>query len=52
MRRVLHDIWVVLKPLLEVVLAIVILVVLVVVPTLKGSTGAIKNNLNGVVVSA
>lgn len=52
MRRVLHGIWVVLKPVLEVLLAVVVLAVLILVPTLKGSTGAIKNNLNGVAVSA
>ena len=52
MRRVLHDIWVVLKPVSWALLAAVILVVLVVVPTLTGSTGTVKNNLNGVALSA
>ena len=52
MRRILHDIWVVVKPVSWVLLAAVILVVLVVVPTLTGSTGTVKNNLNGVALSA
>ena len=52
MRRVLHDIWVVVKPLLEVLLAIVVLAVLILVPSLKGSASGIKNNLSGVVVQA
>ena len=42
-----HKIWRVLKPILEAVLAIVILAVLVVVPTLSGTTGPAKDNLNG-----
>ena len=46
-----HKIWRVLKPLLEVVLAIVILAVLVVVPTLGGENLDVKNNLNGVALS-
>jgi hypothetical protein len=52
MRRVLHDIWVVLKPVSEVLLALVILVGLVVVPTLGGENVNVKNNLNGFVTSA
>ncbi len=52
MRRVLHDIWVVLKPVGEVLIALVILAGLAVVPTLSGENLDIKNNLNGFVVSS
>lgn len=51
MMRVRHDIWLVLKPLLEVALAIVIIAVLMVVPTLGGEDLDVKNNLNGFNVS-
>ena len=47
MTRVRHDIWLVLKPLLEVGLTLVIVAVLLVVPTLGGENLAVKNSLNG-----
>lgn len=49
MRRALHGIWVVVKPLGEVVLALLILLLAILIPTLGGSVGAVKNNLNSVV---
>ena len=49
MRRFLHGLWRVIKPLGAVVLALLILLVAILVTTLGGSTGAVKNNLNGVV---
>jgi hypothetical protein len=52
MRRALHVIWVVVKPISEALLALVILAVLVVVPTLGGENLAVKNSLNGFAVSA
>ena len=50
MRRALHVIWRVVKPLGEVVLALLILLLAILIPTLSGSVGAVKNNLNAVVL--
>ena len=52
MRHFLHIVWRVLKPLLEVAVAVVVVLLLVVVPTLAGSTGTIENNLKSFVVPA
>lgn len=52
MRGVLHSVWRVVKPLGEVVLALVVLLLAILIPTLSGSTGSVKTNLNGVVLSA
>jgi hypothetical protein len=49
-RHALHVIWRVVKPLGEVVLALLILLLAILIPTLSGSTGAVKNNLNSVVL--
>ena len=48
MRHALHIIWRVVKPLGEIVLALLVLLLAILIPTLSGSTGAVKNNLNGV----
>lgn len=50
MRRVLHGIWKVVKPLGAVVIALLILLLAILIPTLSGEEGGVKNNLNGVVV--
>ena len=47
MRRVLHDIWVVLKPVLEVVAALAVVAVLIALPLLKGATPQVTNTLSG-----
>src|SRR6266536_1891485 len=52
MRHALHIIWRVVKPLGEVVLALLVLLLAVLIPTLAGSSGAVKDNLEGVVVAA
>ena len=52
MRRALHTVWRIVKPLGEVALALIVLLLAVLIPTLSGSTGAVKTNLNGVVLSA
>ncbi len=49
MRRAIHAIWKVVKPVAEIALAVVIVLGLVAIPTLAGSTGPIKDNLNGFV---
>ncbi len=49
---VLHKIWRILKPLIEVVVAVIVVLVLIIVPTLNQSVVTIKNNLNGFVVQA
>jgi hypothetical protein len=49
---ILHKIWRVLKPLIEVIVAVVVVLVLIAVPTLNQSAGSIKNNLSGFVVQA
>ena len=50
MRHALHVIWRVVKPLGEVVLALLILLLAILIPTLSGSVGAVKNNLNSTVL--
>ena len=50
--NVLHKIWRVLKPLIEVVVAVVVVLVLILIPTLNHSVGTIKNNLSGFNVQA
>ena len=50
MRRALHVIWRVVKPLGAVVLAVLILLLAILIPTLSGGVGAVKNNLNSVVL--
>ncbi len=52
MSRVGHGIWLVLKPLLEIALALVVLAALLLVPTLGGENLAVKNALNGFTVTA
>ena len=52
MRRALHVIWRVVKPLGEVVLALLVLLLAILIPTLAGSAGSVQSNLNGVVVAA
>jgi hypothetical protein len=47
MRRVLHDIWIVLKPALEVAAALIVLAVLIAIPLLKGATPQVTNSLSG-----
>ena len=47
MRRVLHDAWGVLKPILEVLAALVVLAVLIALPLLKGATPQVANSLSG-----
>ncbi len=49
MRRVLHVIWRVVKPLGAAVIAVVILLVAILIPTLAGTTGSVRNNLNAVI---
>lgn len=49
MRRALHVIWRVVKPLGALVIAVVVLLIAILVPTLSGSEGSVKNNLNTVV---
>ena len=51
MRRFLHGLWRVVKPLGAVILALLILLLAILIPTLSGGTGSVKNNLNGVVPS-
>ena len=51
-RRVLHVTWRIVKPVGAVALAIVIVVAAVLIPTLAGTTGTVKNNLNGVVLAS
>jgi len=52
MRRIMHDIWAVLKPVGEVLIAVVILAVLIVVSALKGGAPGVKSNLTGFVIAA
>jgi hypothetical protein len=52
MRRFLQGLWRVVKPLGAVILALFILLLAILIPTLGGSTGEVRNNLNGVVPSA
>ena len=52
MRRFLHGLWRVVKPLGAVVIALLILLLAVLIPTLGGGTGSVRNNLNGVVADA
>ncbi len=52
MRKLLRKVWRVVKPVSEIVLAAVIVLALLVIPSLSGQVGSVKNNLNGFVVSA
>ncbi|WP_405525965.1 hypothetical protein OG426_26625 [Streptomyces canus] len=47
MRRFLHVLWRVLKPLLEVVVAVAVLAVLIIVPLVKGATPQVASSLSG-----
>ncbi|MCX5609458.1 hypothetical protein OHB39_18015 [Streptomyces sp. NBC_00047] len=47
MKRFWHRLWRVLKPVLEVAVAVAVLAVLIILPLLKGATPQIKNNLSG-----
>jgi hypothetical protein len=52
MRRFMHRAWRVVKPLLEIAVAVVVVLALVLIPTLTGGTLDVKNELNGFAVSA
>ena len=50
MKHALHIVWRVVKPLGAVVLALLVLLAVILIPTLSGSTGSVKSNLNGQVL--
>ncbi len=52
MRHALHVIWRVIKPLGAVVIALVVLLLAILIPTLSGEEGDVKNNLAGTVVDS
>ncbi len=52
MRHALHIVWRVVKPLGALALALILLLIVILIPTLGGSTGSVKTNLNGVVLTA
>ncbi len=52
MRRALHAVWRVIKPVGAVVIAILVVLLAVLIPTLSGDEGDVKNNLSGVVVDS
>ncbi len=50
MRHALHVIWRVVKPVGAVLIALLVLLLAILIPTLAGGTGSVKNNLNGVIL--